>query len=188
MKWNNYSPYCTAANICLFICGQVEVLSVTEGCFYWARLPFWECGRWGRPITVAAGPTGDTWHTGLAGRVLLWHFMSAPCPSNAYMHTHTHTGKHEKKNDTHKMHSVSCAEIGACTVARRIRHGPKHPQTHTLPEDYKHHFVGHQETCCFAVECAWPVTTMSAVNILSLQIITLHWPCVYKPAAGKPRL
>lgn len=33
-KWNNYSPYGTADNICLFICGQVEVLSVIQGCFY----------------------------------------------------------------------------------------------------------------------------------------------------------
>lgn len=34
VKWYSYRPYGTAANICLFICGQVEVLIVTQGCFY----------------------------------------------------------------------------------------------------------------------------------------------------------
>lgn len=143
------------ASACLFV--QVELLSVTQGCFYWVC----HFVNVGGPITVAAGPTRDTWHTGLTGRLLLWHCLSALCPSNGCMRTHIGT---DAERMTHTRRIMSCTQIDMCAVACRIRQTHRH----TLPEDYKHHFVGHQETCCFAFACAWPVTTTFAVNILSL--------------------
>ena len=83
-----------------------------------------------------------------------------------HTHTQTHTNKSTTRARTH------------------ISHIDRNNHRHTLPEDDKHHFVGRQETCCFADECAWPVTAMFAVNILSPSIITSLWPSLYKPAAG----
>lgn len=99
---------------------------------------------------------------------------------------HAHT---RREGMTHIRCTMSCTQIDAAAVSRVESHTHTHQNTHryTLPEDYKHHFVGHQERCFFAVKCAWPVMRRFAVNILSLQITTSHWPSVYKPAAGKPR-
>lgn len=61
-------------------------------------------------VAVAARPDGDTWHTGLVGPMLLWRFLSALCPSNAYTHA---------EKERHKTHTDRCS----CR--------PKHPQTTT---------------------------------------------------------
>lgn len=116
---------------------------------------------WG-PVTDAARPSGDTWHTGLAGAMLLWHFLSALCPS--YMH---------RKKDIRC--TMSCMQIGSAAVL--------HVESDT-------HFLratditwrGHHRRCCCTIERAWPVMRMFAVS-LSLPIITSHWHSVQRPAA-----
>lgn len=173
MKWYDYSPYGTTADICLFICGQVEELSVTLGCLYWAGLPFWE--RVCKYACVCLWGVTDTWHTWLAGLVPLWHFLSALCPPNAWMRTHAQKEWHTLDAPCHAHSST-------------LRLTYNHTHRHTLPEDYKHHSMGHRERCFFAVQCAWPMMRRFAFNILSLQIVTSHWPSIYKPAAGKPGL
>lgn len=107
VKWYDYSPYGTAADICLFVCGQVQALSATQGgFFYWAGLPFWEYR--GGSVTVAAGPGRNTCHTGLAGMLLFWRFVSALCPSNA----HTYARRMTR---------------GRCSMP----HTARHPETHS---------------------------------------------------------
>lgn len=116
VKCYNYSLYGSATNICLPFCCQVEVLSVMQGGFYWACLLFLECWRWREPISAAAGATGHTWHTGLAGQMLLWHFLPSLCPSYVYMHVH-------------KDAFMSCTQTDVCAASQWIRLGQKHPQT-----------------------------------------------------------
>lgn len=116
VKCYNYSLYGSATNICLAFCCQVEVLSVMQGGFYWACLLFLECWRWREPISAAAGATGHTWHTGLAGQMLLWHFLPSLCPSYVYMHVH-------------KDAFVSCTRTDVCAASQQIRLGQKRPQT-----------------------------------------------------------
>lgn len=77
--------------------------------------------------------------------------------------------------------SINCAYAYEC-IGTQIN---IHSDTQAYPGEHKHHFVGHQETCCFPVECGWPMTTMFTVNILSLPIITSLRPSALKPVAGE---